>query len=58
MSALKLFNENFNVRLTRVDFKYHTYDEVFGYDVICPFCFTNEEEGDVYGRKRLHIIYN
>ena len=23
-----------------------------------PFVFTNKKGGDVYGRKRLHIIYN
>ena len=30
---------------------------LFGYDVICPFCFTNEKGGDADGRNRLVIIY-
>ena len=31
---------------------------LFGYDVICPFYFQNENGGGADDRKRLHIICN
>ena len=37
---------------------YTVKDEVFGYDVICPFYFHKWKGGDANGRKRLHIICN